>query len=475
METSPAKSLDPHEVQTMFRIDSGTTGPYCDGMTRRSFVQLGVAGMAAASLPRILKAKEDSQAAGHATKDTSVILIWLDGGPSHMDLYDLKPQAPAESRGLWNPIRTNVPGIEISELFPRQAKVADKFSIVRSLHHDTGDHFAGAHYMLTSRGGVSGANTAGKYPSIGSIATKVLGARQAGMPPYVAVPYAASIGLRPGYFGANYLGMSHNPFETNGNPNDPKFKVDNMQMVGGMTLDRLEDRRGLLAHFDRMRRRVDASGMMDSMDRFDRSAYDMVVGGSARKAFDIAAEDDATRDRYGRTSWGQSVLLARRLVEAGSTWVTVHMGGWDNHWDLKSAMERYLPQVDMAISSLLTDLSDRGLLEKTLVMICGEFSRTPRMNNGGNGGPAGSKGTPGRDHWGNAMFTVMAGGGIQGGRIVGSTNRLGEVPADRPVRPCDIHATVYHALGVDPTIRFLDRSRRPTSVLDEGEVIGELL
>ena len=166
-----------------------------------------------------------------------------------MDLYDLKPEAPAEYRGLWNPIRTNVPGMEISELFPRQAKVADKFSIVRSLHHDTGDHFTGGHFMLTSRGGASGADTAGAIPSIGSIASKVLGARRPGMPAYVAVPYAASIGLRPGYFGANYLGMAHNPFETDGDPNSPNFKVDNIQLANALTIDRLEDRRGLLAPF----------------------------------------------------------------------------------------------------------------------------------------------------------------------------------------------------------------------------------
>jgi hypothetical protein len=444
-------------------------------MTRRSFVQLGLAGMATAGLPQILQARETSQTLGRPKKDTSVIMLWLDGGPSHMDLYDLKPDAPAEYRGLWNPIRTNVPGMEISELFPRQAKVADKFSIIRSLHHDNGDHFTGGHFMLTSRGGVSGANNAGRNPSIGSITSKIRGARLPGMPAYVSVPVASSIGLRPGYFGANYLGMSHNPFETNGDPNHPNFTVDNIQLANAMTVERLEDRRGLLAHFDRMRRELDNSGTMESMDRFEHAAYDMVVGGKAREAFDLSNEDPATRERYGRTSWGQSTLLARRLVEAGTTFVTVHMGGWDHHWDLKKGMENYLPQVDMAFSSLITDLADRGLLDSTLVMICGEFSRTPRMNNGGNGGPPGSMGTPGRDHWGNAMFTVMAGGGIQGGRIVGATNRLGESPADRPVEPCDLHATMYHVLGIDPTTHFLDHGGRPTPAIDRGEVIGELL
>ncbi len=190
-------------------------------------------------------------------------MLWLDGGPSHMDLYDLKPEAPAEYRGLWNPIRTNVPGMEISELFPLQAKVADKFSIIRSLHHDNGDHFTGGHFMLTSRGGASGANNAGRNPVDRLDRQQGLRRRAGGMPAYVAVPIAASIGLRPGYFGANYLGMSHNPFETNGDPNSPNFTVDNIQLANAMTVERLEDRRGLLAHFDRMRRELDNSGTMD--------------------------------------------------------------------------------------------------------------------------------------------------------------------------------------------------------------------
>lgn len=459
----------------MLRINAGRSDKYCDGMSRRSFVQVGLAGLASVGLPEILRAKEASQSRGIAKKDTSVILIWLDGGPSHMDLYDLKPQAPAEYRGIWNPIRTNVPGIEIGELFPLQAQVADKFSIVRSLHHGTGDHFAGGHYMLTGRGGASGADTAGKYPFVGSIATKMTGPRKPGMPALASVPYAASIGLRPGYFGANYVGLQHNPFETGGDPNNANFKVQNIELAGGLSIDRLEDRKGLRSQFDRMRRDIDISGMQAAMDRFDHQAYEMVTGPAARTAFDISSEDSELRDKYGRHTWGQSVLLARRLVEAGSTFVTVHFGGWDHHWNLKSGMENYLPKVDQAVSSLFEDLHARGLDEQVLVMLCGEFSRTPRMNNGGNGGPAGSMGTPGRDHWGAAMFVLFGGGGIQGGRIVGSTDRLGERPQDRPVTPADIHHTLFHVLGVDPEISFLNHAGRPVPALEPGEVIHELL
>lgn len=458
----------------MFRIHAGSTGKYCDGLSRRHFVQLGVAGMASAGLADVWRAQEASAAQGATKKDTSVILMWLDGGPSHMDLYDMKPQAPAEYRGIWQPIPTNVPGIEITELFPRQAKIADKFSIVRSLHHDTGDHFAGGHWMLTSRGGASGANTAGHYPSIASIATRMTGARQPNMPPYVAVPYAASIGLRPGYFGANYLGIEHNPFETDGDPNADNFQVNNIRPPAGLTVERLGDRRTLLSEIDKLRRDVDSSGALEAVDRFQRSAFELVAGSAACKAFDISQEDPRVREQYGRNSWGQSTLLARRLVEAGSTFVTVHFGGWDHHWNLQSGMENYLPKVDQAVAALFTDLSDRGLLEKTLVVLCGEFSRTPRMNNGGNGGPPLSMGTPGRDHWGNAMFCLLGGGGVKGGRIVGSTNRLGEVPQDRPVEPCDIHASIYHVLGVDPHVNFLNHAGRPVPAIDRGQVIHEL-
>lgn len=458
----------------MFRIDLGSTPKYCDGLNRRSFVQLGMAGMASVGLPQLWRSREASAAPGTSRK-TSVILIWLDGGPGHMDMYDMKPEAPVEYRGLWNPIRTNVSGMEITELFPLQAKCADKFSIVRSLHHNNGDHFTAGHYMLTGRGGVSGADTQGKSPFIGSIATKSTGPRQPGMPANVAVPYAMSIGLRPGYFGANYVGAAYNPFETEGDPNAANFAVQNMQLPGGITVDRLDNRAALARSVDRLRRDVETRGMVESMDKFDRQALDLVTGVSARQAFDISREDPRVRDRYGRHSWGQSVLLARRLVEAGSTFVTVHFGGWDHHWDLKAGYERYLPMVDTAVSALFDDLSQRGLYDDVLVMLCGEFSRTPRMNDGGNGGAPMSMGTPGRDHWGNAMFCLLGGGGVQGGRIVGSTNRIGEVPQDRPVKPADIHHTMFHLLGVDPHVNFLNHSGRPIPSLEPGAVIQELL
>ena len=458
----------------MLRIPLGPTARYCDGLSRRSFLQLGIAGMGAVGLGTLAAMREASAAAG-SRKDTSVILLWLDGGPGHMDMYDMKPDAPPEYRGIWRPISTNVPGIEITELFPLQAKVADKFSIVRSLHHDSGDHFTGGHWMLTGRNaGVGGGSQAGKFPFFGSIATKVLGSRQPGMPPNVAVPYAMSIGLRPGYFAGNYLGPQENPFETEGDPNNDKFQVKNLDLANSLTLDRLQERRSLIAHFDHLRRDCDRNGTLAAIDRFDQQAFDLVTGERARKAFDLSQEAPKTRERYGRHSWGQAALLARRLVEAGTTFVTCHFGGWDHHWNLQAGYESYLPRIDQLVAALFSDLAERGLDDKTLVMLCGEFSRTPRMNDGGNGGPPGSMGTPGRDHWGNSMFCLLGGGGVKGGRIVGSTNRLGEAPQDRPVKPGDIHHTIFRVLGVDPHLHFLDHSGRPIPAIDHGAVIEEL-
>jgi hypothetical protein len=457
----------------MFQLDLGSSGRYCDGMNRRSFLQVGVAGMAAVGMPELLRAKSQSPT---SSKNTSVILIWLDGGPGHMDMYDMKPDAPAEYRGIWRPIRTKVPGFDVTELFPKQAKLTDKFSMVRSLHHDTGDHFSGGHRMLTTKDmGVSGANTAQKFPGIGAIVNREIGPRAAGMPGYVGVPHAASIGIVPGYFGGHMLGVQHDPFVPGGDPNAASFQVRNLNLAAGLTLEKLEDRRTLLRHFDEKRSHLNELPTSRAIDEFSRDAYEFVTGPAARAAFDISKEDVKLRDRYGRTNWGQSTLLARRLIEAGSTFVTVHLGGWDHHWDLKKGYENYLPQVDSLVSALFEDLDDRGMLDTTLVVLCGEFSRTPKMNDGGNGGAPMSQGTPGRDHWGNSMFCLMGGGGVKGGVVVGSTDKLGQQPLTRPLTPSNIHATIYRVLGIDPKLQLLDPSGRPVNVLDDPEPIAELL
>lgn len=448
--------------------ESGHAGP----MGRRSFLKLGASGLAGFSLADIARARS---AGSSSASDTSVILFWLDGGPSHMDLYDMKPDAPAEYRGIWKPIRTNVPGMDMTELFPRQAKTAHRMSIIRSLHHGTGDHFGGGHRILTAKDmGVSGANNSPKFPSLGAIASMQLGPRRTGMPAYVGLPNASSIGLVPGYFGGHFLGKAFDPFMPGGDPNSARYSVKNLDLAGGLSLEKLDDRRSLQQRFDKVSAALDRSETVRAMDKFDQQAIDFVRGAAARTAFQIDREDVRLRDRYGRTSWGQSALVARRLIEAGSTFVTLTYGGWDHHWDLQKGMENYLPQVDAAVSALLEDLDERGMLEKTLVMVMGEFSRTPKMNDGGNGGPPRSMGTPGRDHWGNAMFCVMAGGGVQGGRIVGSTEKLGQAPKSRPVTPAQLHATVYKVLGIPNDLMLTDPTGRPVSPIEQAKPVDEL-
>ena len=440
------------------------TRPYCDGLNRRNFLKIGALGLTGLTLSGWLEHKARAAAAGRPARDTAVILIWLDGGPTHMETYDPKPDAPAEYRGPLQAIPTNVPGVQVNELLPRHAQVMDKLAIVRSLHHTTGDHFAGAHWMLTGYHGSTAAQLDPMYPSAGSITAKLRGANQPGMPAYVAVPVAASVGLVPGYNSAAYLGTSFNPFQTGGDPNAPNFSVRNLTLPGGVTVAQLDDRRRLLYAFDRMRRDVDASGTLASMDRFQAEAYELISGPRARQAFDLSKEDPRLRDRYGRHTWGQSCLLARRLVEAGVTFVTVHMGGWDDHANIGPAMKNKLPILDHAVASLVEDLDARGLYGKVAICVCGEFGRTPKVNEGA-----------GRDHWGQAMSVLLGGGGLKGGVVVGSTTAKGEYPKDRPVTPEDMLATLYHVLGIDTKQVFLDKVGRPHPILSKGEPIAELV
>jgi hypothetical protein len=449
----------------MIRLNAGDSRGCCDRLSRRSFLQLGAAGLTTLGLPQLFRAREAAAKEGAPAKDTRVVLLWLEGGPSHIDLWDMKPSAPAEYRGYWRPIPTNVAGMQITEMFPRQAKLADKFSIVRSLHHADTDHIGSPHIMLTGRVGPTIANQAPTAPSMGSIAARTIGPRAPGLPPYVVVPHVGG----GKYFGAHYVGHAYDPFDINSDPNGRNFKVQNLTLSTGMSVARLDDRRGLRRSLDSLRHEADDSGAFDAMDKFEKQAFELVTSQNVSRAFDIAAESDEMRDRYGRTSWGQSTLLARRMVEAGVSFVTVNMGGWDQHGDLKAKMDLYLPQVDRAVSALLQDLTARGLYEKTLVIVAGEFGRTPRMNTGFQGLPAG------RDHWNNCFSLVMGGGGVKGGRIVGKTDDKAESIVERPVTPEQFHATICHVLGIDPSIQFVDRTGRPISAVDVNEPIRELL
>lgn len=451
----------------------GQGAPRCDGMSRRSLLKAGVLGLTGLGLPEWLRVASRARASGLLSpKDLSVILVWLDGGPPQHETYDPKPDAPVDFRGPLSSIETTAPGVRFSELLPRQAALMDKLSVIRSLHHNTGDHFDAAHRMLTGYKGSNASDLSPQYPSAASIISKLKGARRAGMPAYVGLPNTHSVGLAPGYHGGAYLGVAYNPFSADGDPNNDAYKVPNLALPGGLSPDRFDSRKGLLQAFDHARRDVDASGLMEGLDQFTQDAYAMVTSDDAREAFDIKREDPRLRDRYGRHQWGQSTLMARRLVEAGVRFVTLTFSGWDYHSSLDKGMRRVLPVLDAAVGTLVEDLDQRGLLESTVVIVMGEFGRTPRMNKTG---VPGSDPIPGRDHWGEVMSVLIGGGGFRGGQAVGASNSKGEIPQDRPITPADLLVTLYHQMGLSPDTAFQNRAGRPITIGSTGEVIGELI
>ncbi len=429
----------------------------CDGMSRRGFLRVGALGISGLTLADLLRMKAAAKERGEAIRETAVIQLYLGGGPSHLDTYDLKPEAPREYRGEFQPIPTNLSGVEICELMPRQAKVMDKLALIRSVHHTSADHGAGSHWVLTGFTSNEPNPRGNDRPSVGSVVAKLRGANRPGLPAYVAIPRP------PAFTYASYLGPGANPFSLDAEP-EADAKVRNLDLPDGLSIDRLEDRRGLLGKLDRLDRQRDRSGMMRGMDKFTAEAYDMITGPAARKAFDLTREDPRLRDRYGRTRVGQGCLLARRLVEAGVTFVTVNDGGWDNHAQVFTSCRKKLPPLDAAIATLVNDLHDRGLADRVLVLIWGEFGRTPRIN-----------GSAGRDHWPGVFSAVLAGGGLRTGQVIGATGRKGESPSERPVRPEDVIQTVYSVLGIDPLHEFVNEAGRPMAVLNQGRAIAELL
>ncbi|MBI2825340.1 MAG: DUF1501 domain-containing protein [Planctomycetia bacterium] len=437
---------------------------------RRAFLETTVAaGGAGLTLPMLLQsraaARESGQAArepGQTVRDTAVIQIWLGGGPTHFETYDPKPQAPAEYRGPFGAISTCLPGVQICETLPRHAQILDKVAILRSVYHNSADHDAGMYFCTTGK-------KTKFQPSTGSYTARIRGANQPGLPAYVHLGFQPTTNLVfvPN-FKAEYLGGGYDPFYITDDPAEASFQVPNLRLADGVTIDRLGDRRSLLGHFDRLRRQADRSGAMGSMDQFGRAAFDMVTGAAAREAFDLSREDPKTRERYGMHRWGQSCLLARRLVESGVTFVTVnfdpHSFSFDMHANVERGMRSAGPRMDSAIPALVEDLHERGLADRVMVIAWGEFGRTPRVN------PAG-----GRDHWGEVMSVLVAGGGLRVGQVIGSSTPKGEVPKDRPIIPYDVLATMYRHLGIDPYTTFTDHAGRPTPLLNEGTVIGELV
>jgi hypothetical protein len=448
----------------MLTILGRTPTSHCDGHSRRHFLRIGGLALGGATLGQVLAAEA---AAGRKPGHKAVIMIYLSGGPSHQDMVDLKMDAPAEIRGAFRPIATSVPGIEICEHLPRMAAAMDKFAIIRSLHGCPDQHASDlclSGYPIGPRGRQD------NHPSLGAAVSRLQGPVDPAVPPFVGLsiksrhaPYA-----NPGYPG--FLGPGHAPFQPEGEA------MADMRLTG-ITLDRLRDRRALLASFDRFRRDADRQEAYRGADTLAGKAFDVLTSSRLVEAFDLEREDPAVRDRYGRGSadpafgedagphWMDQFLLARRLVEAGVRCVTLSFGSWDRHAANFERLPLQLARLDQGLTALVEDLHARGLDGDVSVVAWGEFGRTPRINK-----------DAGRDHWPQVSCGILAGGGMRTGQVIGSTNRLGEVPQDRPVHYQEVFATLYHRLGIDPgSVTIPDHQGRPQYLVDHREPIRELI
>jgi uncharacterized protein (DUF1501 family) len=439
---------------------------FCDGGTRRDFLRLGSASALGMSftLPHLLAARAKAAEQGRPTRDVSLIFLFLHGGLSTIDTLDLKPDAPAEFRGEFRPIETNVPGIRIGEHLPRMARQMDKVSLIRSFCHRNSDHGPADHYILTGYFPQADFNPSlspnNQRPAHGAIIARKLGPR-GGVPPYVCLPR-----MHPSS-GSAYLGPTYAPFVINADPNAPDFAVPDIVPPPVLAANRLEARQALLRQLDRYRQaaELEANQPARAVGEYQREAFNLMSSPAARRAFDIQAEPATLRDEYGRNSLGQSCLMARRLVEAGVRCVTIDHSNWDTHDNnFRTLREQLLPPLDAALAGMFRDLADRGLLQSTLVVVTGEFGRTPRINN-----------NAGRDHWGPAFTVLLGGGGIHGGRVIGATDARAERPTANPHGPENLAATIYHLLGIDPGEEFYTPEGRPVPIVNHGRVMRELL
>lgn len=463
----------------------------CSGpVSRRSFLRMGTLGLGGLGLSQFLRMRANAESSPMGDPETSVIFVWLPGGPPHMEMYDMKPNAPLDYRGEFNPIPTNVPGLDVCELMPLHAKCADKYNIIRSVAHEFADHGGGHKRFLTARDPKEPTGFINDYPAVGSVVAKMREHRNNGLPNYISGTNAGRAAVDTYSFGAAYLGPSYVPFNVPGDPNEATFQVQNISLSSALS-DRLDDRVRLLQEFDRLRGEIDQSGLMNAADQFNQKAVSLLTSDKSRQAFDLSREPDSLRDRYGRHAWGQRALLARRLVEAGCSFVTMVMENpylsgvemlkngtynWDSHavnCHLFDDAKVRLPIYDRAVTALVEDLHDRGLTKNVMLVVTGEFGRTPRISH--QTGTQTGVSQPGRDHWPQAMSMLVSGGGMRTGQVIGSTNSKGEHPQSRPLTPNDLWATVYRHLGIDTEYAFPDHSGRPMPILPHGEPISELL
>jgi hypothetical protein len=430
-------------MSSTFRTD-------CEGFHRRDFLKLGTAGLFGLGLADLLRLEARADKAKR--KATSVIMVWLAGAPSTIDMWDLKPDAPEGIRGEFKTIATNADGVRISELLPKTAKIMDRAALVRSLHHNIPEHGVGTLYMTTG----NRPSPALEYPALGSLASRLLTA-PAGVPSYVTFSGFRSTG--PGY-----LGSAYSAFEVEGNPQQGKLRVQGVSLPDNFTTTDLANRDKLRNTFDAAFKALDQAEISASLDKFHQQALDILRSDKTRKAFNLDEEKAAIRDSYGRTPLGQSALAARRLVEAGARFVTIGLGGWDTHANNFRTLRFLLPQVDQSLSALVGDLDGGGLLDSTVVYCAGEFGRTPAIN-----------GSAGRDHWARSMTVFLAGGGIRKGYVHGSTDAHGMQPDRDHCSPDDVSATIFRALGIAPNHEVQTTTGRPIAIFREGKVIEKLL
>ena len=434
----------------MLNFLAGKSSRNCQGTSRRDFLKVGTLGAGALTLPELLRSRATAAAAGTPVKDTSVIWLWLGGGPTHVETFDPKMTAPAAYRSVSGEVKTNIPGVTLGGHFEKLARVADKMAFVRSFAHTNSGHGGGTHFVMTGydnrqvdNGGLP------TRPSQGSILSRVRGANHpvTGIPTYVRLNGIGSDGPA-------FLGAAYSPFDPNGQAKR------NMSLV--VDKPRLDKRRELLQGIDTVNREVDRSRLMDGLDSFEQQAFNLVLSRS-QQAFDLKYEDPRVVDRYG-PGLGQQLLQARRLCEAGCGFVTVQYGGWDMHGNIKKSLDGRAPQVDQAVAALVEDMSQRGVDENILFVVTGEFGRTPKINR-----------NAGRDHWAPLSTLAMAGGGLQMGQVVGESAEKVDVPKTKPIRPQDLMATVFEVLGLDRRLQFANTAGRPVYMVEDGQPIEQLV
>jgi hypothetical protein len=444
----------------MINILGSSRGATCDGASRRDFLRVGALGMGALTLPNLLKARAEQVKNGQPTKSTSVVWLWLGGGPTHVETFDPKMSAPVEFRSVTGSVKTNVAGIEIGGTLEKTAKVADKMAFVRSFAHTNSGHGGGTHFVMTGYNFVAADNGGGQSkPGHGAILARYRGPNSpTGLPNYVRL--SGILGDGPSWLGSPYA-----PFDVGGRARQ------NMDLQ--LTLDRLTERKSLLKGLDTLDRTVDQTGLMRGLDSFEGQAFDLILS-NAKDAFDVKKEDPKTLEKYtkgggkggrsGRGNLGEQMLLARRLCERGVGFVTVQYGGWDMHGQISNAMKDRSPELDHAVSTFVQDVAERGLDKNILLVISGEFGRTPRINN-----------NSGRDHWAPLSTLALAGGGLKMGQVVGESTAKAEVPKTTPIGPQDLMATVFHVLGMPQDLHFKDPTGRPSPMVNGGKPIAELV